>query len=134
MKKKPKKIGLYWLVHHGRLIEWCYNYEERRSFIKSRKPKKEGPIRLKYFQPAKGLPEDVRKAERNFKKAQEVFDKADIVATKAGNALDRAETRVDNALVRNKAKIEAVHGKKFPNCPWNGYRLIFSRKRKKRKS
>ena len=46
--------GFYWHVHHDKLIEWCYNYQERVEAIKE-KPKNEIETRLRLLKPVKNF-------------------------------------------------------------------------------
>lgn len=57
MKRKTKtkvKIpprGLFWHVHHEYLVEGCWSYRERKSFIKNDKSSTEVDLRLELFKP-----------------------------------------------------------------------------------
>ena len=65
------KQGFYWHVHHDMLLEYCYNYEERATFIKNNKPQNEIEIRLRLFKPVKGkLPKDLIEAGRKWYEAR----------------------------------------------------------------
>ncbi len=76
-KKKVKKSGLYWHVHHLQLAEWCYSYDERKDFITKHKPKGERPTRLKWFQPIKSrLPKKLSAAISDCGKAEKALDNA----------------------------------------------------------
>ena len=77
MTPKPIVRGLYWHVHHDRLVEWCYDYDERKAYIRTEKPKKERALRLKLFQPVKGpLPSRVAKAAAAYDTARTAYDTA----------------------------------------------------------
>jgi len=78
---KPRKSGFYWWVHHGKIVEYCYDYDERVDYIKEFKPKSEIAVRLKHFQPVKnpGMLPDItsfsswRWQTRVFKQRQQLF-------------------------------------------------------------
>ncbi len=141
--------GFYWHVHHGRLIEFCYGYEERASFIRTDKPTDEQETRLRLFKPVKGsLPQEViearqvcdkarqvcdkarqaytkarqvcDKARQAYTKARQVYTKAWKAREKAWQAYDKAWQACVEALNNNMLAITALHEKECPNCPWNG--------------
>src|SRR3989339_649441 len=92
--------GFFWHVHHEVLIEWCYNYNERASFIRTDKRESEQETRLRLFKPVKGtLPREVGEALQ---------------------ALDKAWRAYGEALRKNMPAIEALHKKECHNCPWDG--------------
>ncbi len=128
--------GLFWHVHHGKLLEWCYSYNERAEFIRTEKHKDEQETRLRLFQPVRGdLPQEVVKAEctlieaeRAYSEARRVYnrayDKAGRALDKAGRALSEARFAYDKALKRNMPAIEALHKIECPDCPWDGYTIF----------
>jgi len=141
-----KKAGFYWLLHHDRIIEWCYDLQERIDYIKKRKPANEIETRLKWMKPVKGkLPKAVieagkacdkvyRKAEKaydNVRRAhgKQAYDKAGEAYTKAAEVRIKAEVACREALQDHKDEIEALHAKEQPGCPWNGSTLIFPKGR-----
>lgn len=124
-KKKAKKRikkGFYWHVHHSRLFEWCYNYDERVRFIKNRKPPHEVKQRLKWFKPIKGVPDKVIKTKAACDKAETVYDKAEA-------AWNKADIAYDNAIEKHRKAIEKLHAKECPDCTWNGRELVFKVKK-----
>ena len=127
--------GFFWHVHHEVLIEWCYNYNERASFIRTDKRENEQETRLRLFKPVKGtLPREVveawqanvkagqisSKAWRAYYKAGQFRDKEWRAYVKAGQAHSRAWRALDEALRKNMPAIEALHRKECHNCPWDG--------------
>jgi len=76
---KTKK-GFYWHVHHDRLIEWCYDYQERVDYIKKNKPENEIKTRLKLFKPVKHpelLPKKFAEAGEKYNEALEKYYEAE---------------------------------------------------------
>jgi len=52
-----------WHVHHGILLEWCYDEQGRRDFIDNHKPPEERELRQRLFKKVQGeLPEAYVKA------------------------------------------------------------------------
>jgi hypothetical protein len=59
-EKKDVKRGLFWHIHHDKLLEASNDIDDRIDYIKRCKPKDEIETRLRLLQPVKGaLPEDV---------------------------------------------------------------------------
>jgi len=78
------QTGFFWHVHHEVLIEWCYDYDGRASFIRSEKRENEQETRLRLFKPVKGiLPQEVVEAGQ-------ALDEAWRARVEAGQALDEA--------------------------------------------
>src|SRR3989344_1876664 len=120
-EKAAVQQGFFWHVHHTVLLEWCYNYEERARYIRTNKPRNEQETRLRLFKPVQGrLPEAVVKAHQAYVEARQAYDKA-------SQAYDKAEQALDEVLEDNTAKIEALHAKECPNCPWNGHTIFPNR-------
>ena len=106
--------GFFWHVHHEVLIEWCYNYNERASFIRTDKRENEQETRLRLFKPVKGtLPREVVEAGQALDKAWRAYGEA-------LQALDKAWRAYGEALRKNMPAIEALHKKECHNCPWDG--------------
>src|SRR3990167_7800784 len=106
-EKAAVQQGFFWHVHNTVLLEWCYNYEERARYIRTNKPRNEQETRLRLFKPVQGrLPEAVVKAHQAYVEARQAFDEV---------------------LEDNTAKIEALHAKECPNCPWNGHTIFPNR-------
>src|SRR3990167_4573543 len=66
--------GFYWHVHHDKLIEWCYNYQERVEAIKE-KPKNEIETRLRLLKPVKNFKVLPKKWVEAYKKRDEAYKK-----------------------------------------------------------
>ena|SRR3989344_3615601 len=149
-EKAAVQQGFFWHVHHTVLLEWCYNYEERARYIRTNKPRNEQETRLRLFKPVQGrLPEAVVKAHQAYVEARQAYDKARQAHLrayqeaydkalqayveayqaydKASQAYDKAEQALDEVLEDNTAKIEALHAKECPNCPWNGHTIFPNR-------
>lgn len=141
-KGSSMPVGFYWHVHHDILVEWCHNYEERASCIRTEKPKHERDIRLRLFRPVKGiLPQKVQEAKRAYAEAWLACDEAGIACDKAWLVYDEARLDYDevwlaykkakraydearrayyNAFVTHRTDIETLHTQECPDCPWNG--------------
>ncbi len=137
-----KQRGLFWHVHHLILLEWCDSYDERAAYINTQKAVEERELRIRLFQPVKGvLPEAVLKAgdaynkartayneagdvfneaHTAFDKAHTAFDKARTAYNEAGNAYNKACITLDREIAAHLSEIEALHKQECPNCPWNG--------------
>ena len=90
--------GFYWHVHHDKLLEWCYDYNERVEYIKTEKPKHERKLRLNLFKPVRGnLPEDLVKARQEYYKAGQEYYKAGQEYYKARQEYDKAGQEYDKA-------------------------------------
>jgi len=127
--------GFFWHVHHRVLLEWCYDYDGRASFIRSDKLESEQETRLRLFKPVRGkLPQEVVeaqqayvKAEQALSKAWQTYDEAQQARDKAGQALskawqdrDKARQAYDAALHKNMPAIKALHKEECHSCPWDG--------------
>ena len=90
--------GLYWHCHHGVLIEFCHNYQERADFIRSEKNRSEVPTRLRLFQPVRGtLPEIVVQALQAFGQAGRAYGQTERACYQARQALNQAMMAFDQA-------------------------------------
>ena len=115
------KVGVYWHVHHDRLVEWCRDYDERVAYIKAQKPIEEQELRLRLFQPVKGkLPvafvkawEVCNKAWEACRKAREAYGKAREAYVKAGEAYVKAREACRKDIL-------ALHDQECIGCPWDG--------------
>ena len=129
------QTGFFWHVHHRVLLEWCYSYNERASYISEQKREDQKETRLRLFKPVKGkLPQEVVEAWQAYIKAWQAIDKAwqalnkarqaDYEASQAyyeaSQALDEARQALDEALHKNMPAIEALHKEECHDCPWNG--------------
>jgi len=129
------QTGFFWHVHHDRLLEWCYSYNERASYISEQKREDQKETRLRLFKPVRGtLPQEVVEAGQAYVEAGQISNKAWRVYYKTGQFRDkewrayvkaeqahsRAWRALDEALRKNMPAIEALHRKECHNCPWDG--------------
>ena len=85
------QTGFFWHVHHRVLLEWCYDYDGRASFISEQKREDQKETRLRLFKPVKGkLPQEVVEAGRVLDKAWHAYDEAGRASDKAWHAYNRA--------------------------------------------
>src|SRR3990167_3114493 len=97
-------------VHHDKLFEYCYNYQERVDYIKNNKPKNEIKIRLKRFV--------------MLSKEQAAILPAQFVKT--CQKYDEAWKKCVEARQKYKPQLEKIH-KKICGCKeWNGKELVFT--------
>ncbi len=141
----PRVTGFHWHVHHEELVEWCYDYEARERYIRTRKPEHERETRLRVFRPVTltKLPARLLKAIAAYEKVVVRYDKADEAYDRAATAysstlevsrawltLQNAEEAYDKARDRLGRATEtidwdALHREDcLPDCPWDG-RTIF---------
>ena len=141
--KQKDFVGLCWHVHHDKLLEFCHSYAERKRYILTSKPKTEQALRLRLFQPVKGvLPQKLIKARQArdqawqaYLQAWQAYDKAEqayvkaqqAYVNKAQQAYDRAEQAYakagqayDKVMEKHANAIEALHKTECLDCPWNG--------------
>ena len=122
------QTGFFWHVHHRVLLEWCYSYNERASYISEQKREDQKETRLRLFKPVKGkLPQEVveawqaiDKARQALNKARQAYYEASQAYYEASQALDEARQALDEALHKNMPAIEALHKEECHDCPWNG--------------
>jgi len=129
------QTGFFWHVHHRVLLEWCYSYNERASYISEQKREDQKETRLRLFKPVKGkLPQEVVEAWQAYIKAWQAIDKAWQALNKArqayyetqqayyeaSQAYYEARQALDEALHKNMPAIEALHKEECHDCPWNG--------------
>ena len=108
--------GFCWHVHHGVLMEWCHDYEERVAYIKAAKSEVE--LRLHLFQPVKGeLPAVVVESQAAYDKARAAYDKARAAYLKA-------QAACDEAIPDNMPAILELHAQECPDCPWDGMTIF----------
>jgi len=111
--KETKKItGMFWHVHHDKLCEWCYDYQERADFIKNEKPKNEIEIRLNLFKKVKGkLPKEFIEACKKWVEAYKKWVEADKKRAEAYKKRDEADKKWIEAYKKwveaDKKRIEA---------------------------
>jgi len=130
--KVTKKVtkGFFWHVHHEKLIEWCFDYNERANYIRADKPENEQETRLRLFKPVRGkLPQEVIESGHIYCKVRQAYDKkVEQAGDKAWQAYNKTRHALDEALSKNMSKIKKLHDKECPNCPWDGLTIfIFSR-------
>jgi len=145
-----QKSGMFWHIHHNRLVEWSDNIDERIDYIKEKKPANEIETRLRLMKRVKGkLPKEFVKAEKARSKAWHKADKAwekryetferacksyiywkpDAwektyeTLERACNAWEKAQDKADNAWNKHRAEIEALHKIECPNCTWDGEKV-----------
>ncbi|MBU0846902.1 hypothetical protein KKH23_06890, partial [Patescibacteria group bacterium] len=132
------RSGLAFHVHHDRLMEYCYDYDERVGYIKTGKPAEEQELRLRLFKliPLDRIPgkdskiweahnkagEALDKAREAYYKAREAYDKAREAYDEAREAYDEAREAYGKAY---SSEIVALHKELCPDCPWDGT-TIFS--------
>lgn len=125
---KKRKSGFYWHVHHNKLIEWCYDVDERLEVIRTLKPAEEQELRERLFQPVKSkLPQELLetgkvydKAWAAHNKAWAAYYKARAAHNKARAAYYKAWAALNKLLLKYESKIKELHAKECPNCPWDG--------------
>ena len=112
----PKVGDWCWHIHHDFLIEKLTEpFETRKAYIKAEKPKHEVEKRLRLMKPASKKASEARAVyDKARSEARAVYDKAN---SEALAVYDKADSEA-------RAKVEALHQKECPNCPWNG-RTIF---------
>lgn len=120
-----KNSGLSIHCHHDILIEHCYDYQERETYIKTEKPEAEIAIRLRLFKllPPEvfvDLPEGLVRAYAECRKAYVEYDEALVERNKAYAELNKAYAGYGNKLLVgfDKAcdklnKALAVYGKAY---------------------
>jgi len=112
MKKEQLNKGLAIHCHHKILVEYCYSYAERVTYIKNEKPKNEQKTRLRLF---KILP----------KEAEKDIPKKYVEAYKAWQEAYKARQEADKAWSQESK--DAFH-KKWCGCKkWDGRKLIFKK-------
>ncbi len=116
--------GLAHCCHHDKHWEYCYNYEERVSYIKNNKPQSEQELRLKLFfivpddkVPGHDSPEREAydKAREAYSEAWEAYRKAWEAYRKAGEAYDKAWEAYS---AKYKEELDALCKELCPDCTW----------------
>ncbi|MBI2677136.1 MAG: hypothetical protein HYX21_04305 [Candidatus Yanofskybacteria bacterium] len=133
------KKGLAMHLHHEKLVEWCFDYDERAEYIRTQKPPEERETRLRLFKLFKGelSPELVEacrvygeacrvyfEANRVYVEADRAYDEACWVYNEACQVYDEALQVYDKILNKNMPAIEALHAAECPNCPWDGHTIF----------
>ena len=147
MKRKiniNKGWGMH--CHHGILVEYVYNYEERVNIIKSTKPKNEIKTRLKLFKllqndAVKEIPKKYRELYQSCREAVKKYQEADDVRRKTNNSCREANKAYQKAVEAyreaneacwevDKSWQEAFH-KKWCGCKkWDGMYINFNKDKK----
>ena len=123
-KKMKTKKGFYWHVYHDKLIDWCYDYQERVNYIKIEKPKNEIKTRLRLFKKVKAkLPKELVEAGKKYIEAGKKCIEAGKKYGEAGKKYCEAEKEYDEAIV--KLQLEKLHEKECGCSEWNGEELVF---------
>ena len=122
------RSGLAFHVHHDRLMEYCYDYDERVGYIKTGKPAEEQELRLRLFKliPLDRIPGKDSKIWEAHNKAGEALDKAGEAYDEAREAYNKAREAYGKAY---SSEIVALHKELCPDCPWDGT-TIFSKEAK----
>ena len=119
------ETGMYWHVHHDKLMEYCTSYSERVAYIRSEKPAEEVATRLQLFRPVVGdLPAEYLKAQEKWVKARAEWDKARAEWDKVHEQSVKARAEWDKVQEELKPIIEAMHRQQCPNCPWDGVTIF----------
>ena len=109
----PKKYsGMFWHVHHDKLMEWSGDIRERIKYVNAEKPKGEIKVRLKLLRRVKG-------------KVPAKWNEACAKWKKAYAKLKEADAKWNEAHAECLPELEKLH-KKECNCKeWNGKQLRF---------
>lgn len=125
-----QKSGLFWHIHHDKLVGWTDNIDERIAYIKNNKPSNEIETRLRLMKPVKGkLPYELVKAVKACYKADKVWDKAVMawdMADKAWEKAYKAWDKADRVWEKYKPEIEALHKKECGCKEWDGTRCEYA--------
>ncbi len=114
MKSKPIIAGLFWHVHHQDLVEFCYDVQERREYIKYNKDDEEIPLRLKLLKPVRNLSPELKELVRSCKHAR-VYDYSNY-----GYCMDKLKLWI----YRNLTIINRLHKSQCKHCPWDGSNIL----------
>ena len=125
---KNKQSGFFFNVHHDKLIEWCYSYDERVDYIKARKPKNEIKTRLRLFKPVKdikAIPKEYREARKKWEEAWKKLEEARKKWKEAGKKWEEAEEKWEEAEKKCAPQLEKLHKKECGCKEWNGKEIVF---------
>ena len=120
--------GFYWHVHHSKLAEWCYNYDERVDAIRKNKPKNEIKTRLRLLKPVKdvkAIPKEYREADKKWREAEKKLEEAEKKWEKAWKKLEEAEKKWEEAWKKYAPQLEKLHKKECGCKEWNGKEIVF---------
>jgi hypothetical protein len=112
------KSGLYWHLHHDRLIEYTHDIDERWDYVCSEKSVQELPTRLRLMRPVRGDVPGLAAADAAAARAEWNAASAEWDAAYAEWAKARAEW--DTACADHMPEILALHVVECPDCPWDG--------------
>ena len=139
-KKKMNEIKTGWAIHchHNRLVEFCYDYNERVEYIKNYKPKNEVELRLKLFRllPIDALNDIPAAWQEAYAKWQEAYAKWQEADAKWQEAYAKwqeadakrqeADAKWQEADAKWPMKLRNSFHKKWCGCSeWNGKELVF---------
>jgi hypothetical protein len=116
---KNKIKGFFWHVHHDKLLEWCYDYDERVNYIKTEKPSNEIQTRLRLMKPVR------EELPKEFVKAYKKWVEADKKWVEARKEWDEACKRLYEAYTKYAPQLETLHKKECGCKEWNGRKLVF---------
>ena len=139
MRRLSKPLELWWLIHHGHLLELCEeSISGRRLYIKRYKSFDEVPVRLKWMRKVKRpdlIPEAgwrlkaVNRLNLKAKKAWDAYEKSTgpkryKLWRKQSEALvefNHAKHMLQKSVVRrcHRKAIIARHKKECPGCPFD---------------
>ena len=139
------KSGFAFHLPHDRLVDFCFDYDERVKSIKVDEPQDEQALRLRLLQmiPESRLPrplieawETYNEARKTYHEAWKTFAKAEKACLEvweayeeAGKVFDEAEEAYEEAWKICEPELIKLHEELCPNCPFNGS-TIFTRKDK----
>ena len=125
-KKKMNEIKTGWAIHchHNRLVEFCYDYNERVEYIKNYKPKNEVELRLKLFRllPIDALNDIPAAWQEAYAKWQEVYAKWQEAYAKWQEVYAKWQEVYAKWPLELK---NAFHAKWCGCSEWNGKELVF---------
>ena len=96
----------YWHIHHEVIAEPTEDIGKRKEYVRINKPKGEVETRLRLMVPVK----DQDSVDKAYKK---------YIAIKV-KAWEDYDAIKDKAREEYNAKLELLHKKEHPDCPWNG--------------
>ena len=129
--------GWFWHVHHDVLLEWCYDYEERKKYIEEEKPEDERELRLRLFKRVEGeIPKELDEARKKYDEAEEKYNEV-WKYYEAGEKYNEAEEKCEEVkknyeelgrkydeVRKYDEEIKELHKKECPGCPWNGWTIF----------
>jgi uncharacterized coiled-coil DUF342 family protein len=93
-----KTKGFYWHIHHDKLCEWCYDYDERVNYIKTEKPENEIQTRLRLMKPVREeLPKEFVEAYKKRNEADKKWVETYKKRNEARKRLYEAREKLDEA-------------------------------------